>query len=95
MALKQDFSEHLKAQIGIWRAQIKEHQQQLEQTGAMARANYENAIAQMEANAEEAGKLLNNVQQASENAWNDMQAATQKAFEQLQKGWADAIGRFM
>jgi hypothetical protein len=95
MALKQDFSEQLNAQISVWRAQIKEHRQQLEQAGAKARADYENAIAQMEANAEEAGKLLQNVQQTSENAWKDMQTAALKALEQLQKGWADAIGRFM
>jgi hypothetical protein len=49
----------------------------------------------MEANAVEAGKLLQNVQQASENAWKDMQTAALKALEQLQKGWAEAIGRFM
>src|SRR6266566_8081975 len=95
MTVKQDFSDQLKAQIDVWQAQIKYYQEQLEQASEKARADYEKAIAQMQANAEEANKLLQKVRDASESAWKDMQNATQKGFEQLQKGWADALGRFM
>jgi predicted nucleic acid-binding Zn-ribbon protein len=95
MTVKQDFSDQLKAQIDVWQAQIKNYQEQLEQASEKARADYQKAIAQMQANAEEANKLLQKVREAGESAWTDMQNATQKAFEQLQKGWADALGRFM
>jgi len=94
MALKQDFSEQLKGQIEIWQAQIKEYQVHLGEAGAKARADYERGIAQLRANADEAGQLLQKVQQANEAAWKDMQTASQKAFEQLQKGWSDALSRF-
>jgi DNA-directed RNA polymerase alpha subunit len=95
MTVKQDFSDQLKAQIDVWQAQIKYYQEQVEQASEKARADYEKAIAQMQANAEEANKLLQKVREAGESAWTDMQNATQKAFEQVQKGWADALGRFM
>ena len=45
-------------------------------------------------NVEQASKLLAQARDAQENAWKDMQAASQSAFERLQKGWADALGRF-
>jgi len=95
MALKQDFSDQLKRQIEVWQAQISEYQAHLGKAGAQARADYEGGIAKLRANAEEAGQLLEKVQHANEAAWKDMQAASQRAFEQLQKGWGDALGRFM
>jgi hypothetical protein len=48
----------------------------------------------MQEQAEQARKLLTQVQQASEAAWKDMRTAKQKALEQLQKGWAEALKRF-
>jgi hypothetical protein len=95
MALKQEFAKQIEAQLGVWQAQIKEHQQQMTQAGAEARSNYEKSIAMMQQNAEQAGKLLRQVQEANEKAWKDMQGATQKSLETLQKGWADAVSRFM
>ena len=95
MALKQDFSDQLKRQIEVWQAQISEYQAHLGKAGAQARADHEGGIAKLRANAEEAGQLLEKVQHANEAAWKDMQAASQRAFEQLQKGWGDALGRFM
>lgn len=94
MALKQHFAEQVKAQTDVWRAQIKEYQEQAEQAGAKARADFGDVVAQMEAQAEEAGKLFEKIQGASESAWKDMHTASQKALADLQKGWADAISRF-
>ena len=95
MSLKQDFAKQVKAQIDVWQAQIKDHQEQLEKAGAKARADYEKAVAQMRGKAEDARRLLDQVQKANENAWKDLQGSTQKAFAQLQKGWADALSRFL
>jgi hypothetical protein len=94
MALRQDFAEQVKAQTEVWRGQIKTYQEQMEQAGAKAMADYKKAMAQMEAKAEEARQLAEQVQSANEIAWKDMQSATAKAFAELQKGWADAISRF-
>jgi hypothetical protein len=94
MALKEDFAEQVKAQTEVWRSQIKDFQEQMEQAGAKAAAQYKQAVAQMEAKADEARKLAEQVQSANEHAWKDMHAATTRAFAELQKGWADAIARF-
>jgi|1186.fasta_scaffold736667_2 predicted nucleic acid-binding Zn-ribbon protein len=95
MALKQDFAKVIESQIAVWQAQIKEHQEQMGKAGTEARAGYEKAVSTMRENAEQAGKLLHQVRDAGEGAWKDMQASSQQAFERLQKGWADALGRFL
>jgi hypothetical protein len=92
--IKNSFTEQLRAQADIWRAQLKDYQQQAEQAGDKVRADYKTAIAQLENQAEEARKLLEKVQTANEAAWSDMQSASQKAFVELQRGWADALSRF-
>jgi len=94
MSLKEQFAEQLKSQTDIWQAQIKDYQEQVQQAGAKAQADYKTAVAQMEEKAEEARKLFQQVQSANENAWKDMQTATQKAFAEIQKGWADALSHF-
>jgi hypothetical protein len=95
MALKQDFQQQLQNQLAVWQGQIKEYQERVAQAQASARADYEKAVATLRQNAEQASKLLSQVQQANENAWNDMQLASQRSFAELQKGWADALARFL
>ena len=98
MALKQDFTKQLESQVAAWQGQIKDYQERMAQAGTQltqqARTDYEKGLAQLQANAEEAGKLLAQAREASEGAWQDMQAASSKAFVQLQHGWADALKRF-
>ncbi|MFL5335134.1 MAG: hypothetical protein ACJ8H8_18575 [Geminicoccaceae bacterium] len=94
MSLKQDFAEQIEKQIAVWQAQIRDHQERLAQAGAEARASYEKAVASMRENVEQANRLLAQAREEQEGAWKDMQAASQGAFEQLQKGWADALRRF-
>jgi hypothetical protein len=94
MAIKQDFEKQIQNQLAVWQAQIKDYQERLKDAGAKAQADTEKSITQLQAQAEEAKKLLGQVQQASEAAWKDVHAANLKALEQLQKGWADALKRF-
>jgi peptidoglycan hydrolase CwlO-like protein len=94
MALKQDFAQQIENQIAVWRAQVGEYQERMGQAGTEARANYEKAVATMRENVEQANKLLAQVRAAQEGAWKDAQDASRKAFEQIQKGWADALARF-
>ena len=94
MSLNQEFAKQIESQIAVWQAQIRDHQERLAQAGAEARANYEKAIAGMRENVEQANQLLARARQAQEGAWKDMQVASQSAFEQLQKGRADALRRF-
>jgi len=94
MVMKQDFAHRVKAQMDVWQGQIKDYQEQLEQAGDKAKAEYKKAVALMQKRADEARKLFEDAQSASESAWQDVQRANQKAFAQLQKGWADAVSRF-
>jgi uncharacterized coiled-coil DUF342 family protein len=94
MAVKESFADQLKAQSDIWKAQVKDYQERVEQAGEQARGEYKKAMEQMQAKADEARKLADQVRSANEAAWKDMVTASQKAFAELQKGWADAVSRF-
>jgi hypothetical protein len=94
MALKQDMARQIQAQVEVWQAQIAAHRERMAQAGEEAKANSEKAIAQLQDNAEQAQKLLRQVQDANEGAWKDMQQASLQSLERLQKGWADALARF-
>jgi uncharacterized coiled-coil DUF342 family protein len=94
MAMKQAFADQLKAQSEVWRGQLKDYQERLEQMSEQARTEYKKAMAQMEEKADEARKLADEVRGANEAAWKDTVSASQKAFAELQKGWADAVARF-
>lgn len=98
MALQQDFTKQLENQLATWQGQIADYQQRLGDAGAklgeQAKADYEKGLAQLQANADEAGKLLAQARDASSGAWQDMQSASGKALAQLQQGWADVLKRF-
>ena len=98
MAVKQDFAKQLESQIAVWQAQIKEHQDKMAQAGAAAtaeaKAAYEKSVTALQAQTEQATKLLAETRTASEAAWKDMQGASAKALAQLQQGWAEALRRF-
>ena len=91
---KEDFADQLKAQSDVWKAQLKDYQEHLEQMSEKAREDYKKAMEQMAEKSEEARKMAERIRGANEAAWNDMFSASQKAFAELQKGWADAVGRF-
>jgi len=78
----------------VSQGKIKDYQEQLNQAGEKAKAEYIKAMAQMQEKADEARKLFEHSQSATESAWKDMYAANQKAFAELQKGWAEALSHF-
>ena len=92
--MKNNFADQLKSQSDVWKAQVKDYQARVEQMSEKAREDYKKAMEQMEAKAEDARKMAENVRGANEAAWKDMVSASQKAFAELQRGWADAVGRF-
>jgi len=78
----------------VWKAQIKDFQEQLEKASAQSQEEYKKMVAQLQEKIEEAMKMFERVKAANETAWKDMQIANQKALAALQKGWAEALSRF-
>ena len=92
--MKQTFADQLKGQSEVWKSQVKDYQERMEQMSDKAREDYKKAMEQMEAKAEEARNMAEKVRGANEAAWNDMVSASQKAFTEMQRGWAEAVSRF-
>ena len=92
--MKESFADTIKAQSDIWKSQVKDYQERVEQMSEKARDDYKTSMEQMASKAEEARKMADHVRGANEAAWKDMISASQKAFVELQRGWADALARF-
>jgi hypothetical protein len=92
--MKQTFADQLKGQSEVWKSQVKDYQERMEQMSDKAREDYKKAMEQMEAKAEEARNMAEKVRGANEAAWKDMVSASQKAFTEMQRGWAEAVSRF-
>jgi hypothetical protein len=89
-----DFARQLESQMRIWEAQVREYQAQMQSASTQMRSDYEKAVAEMQNNIDRAREMLEGARGANETAWNDLSSASLKAFEQLQKGWADALSRY-
>ena len=94
MALKQEFASRSSSRLPSGRRRSKTTRNGSPRPAQQRVRRLEKSIAAMRENVEQATKLLAQARDAQENAWKDMQAASQSAFAQLQKGWADALGRF-
>ena len=66
--MKQSFADQLKGQSDVWKSQVKDYQERMEQMSDKAREDYKKAIEQMEAKAEEARNMAEKVRGANEAA---------------------------
>ena len=94
MALQEMLAQQLEAQIKEWEKQSKDFKAKVEKAETQVRGEYEKNLKTLENKTEQAGKMLSQVQQANEAAWKDMEASTTRAFEELKKGWEEAIARY-
>ena len=89
-----DFTRQLESQMRIWEAQLREYQAQMQSAATQMRADYEKAVVELQGQIDTGQEMLKQVQSANETAWNDISSASLKAFEQLQRGWAEALSRY-
>ncbi len=94
MTTQDNFVAETQKQIEEWQTQLADLTKQLENAQAQTKAEFKKGIAEMEDRISHATTMVQQAQQANEKAWNDMEAATKKAFDQLQKGWQQALSRY-
>ncbi len=94
MATQNMFINETQKQIEEWQTQLADFTKQLENAQAQNKAEFEKGIAEMEDAIGQATTMVQQTQKANEKAWNDMEAATTKTFDQLQKGWQQALSRY-
>ncbi len=94
MALQEMFAQQLETQIKEWEKQTGDFKAKVEKAGTQVRAEYEKNLKALENKTDQAAKMLSQVQQVNEAAWKDMEASTTRAFEELKKGWEEAIARY-
>ena len=94
MATQNMFINETQKRIEEWQTQLADLTKQLENAQAQNKAKFEKGIVEMKDSIGQATTMVQQAQQANEKAWNDMEAATKKAFDQLQKGWQQALSRY-
>ena len=93
MVGKQQLADQLEAQSEIWRAQVKDYQERLEQMGEQARSEYKKTMEQMQAKAEEGANLPSRFAAPTRPRGTTWSQQTRKLL-QSSTGWADAVSRF-
>ena len=94
MTQQEMFAQQLEAQIKEWEKQTGDFKAKVEKAEAQGRAEYEKNLKTLEKKTDQAAKMLSQVQQSNETAWKDMEASTTRAFEEIKKGWEEAITRY-
>ena len=94
MALQDMFAKQLQEQIKLWEGQAKEIKAKSAEATAQVRAEYDKSLENLDKSLDQARKMLPEIQKANASAWKDMEASTSRAFDELKKGWEEAIARY-
>lgn len=94
MSEKQAYEKKLQARYDQWSAEIDKMKAKSDQVGADLQLEYELKIKELRAMQETAGKRLNELKDASDDAWKDLRVGVDVAWESLGNALRSAQSRF-
>ncbi len=94
MTTRKEYIEKLKARIDLWNAKIAEAEARFGEAEADAKLAGKEELQEMRAMCDEAQEKLNEVQSASEDAWQDMKGGVRAAWNSLESAFETASHRF-
>lgn len=91
---KSAYRQKLEARLDQWRAEIDKLQAKAVEASADARLEYDKQIKALRNQQEEARQKLNELDDASSEAWKDLKSGLQKAWDDLGTAVRKATERF-
>ncbi|MCE8035951.1 MAG: hypothetical protein LPK20_06930 [Halomonas sp.] len=93
MNRRDEFIERMKAQLDEWNAEIEALAERARQASAEAQVRYQDDIERLRRRRDETWRRLEELQYASEAAWDTLQQGLDDAWELLRKALRDAQRR--
>jgi uncharacterized coiled-coil DUF342 family protein len=94
MSTKEDFVRKMHAKLDQWNAEIDALTAKADQAGAEARAEYHKQLDTLRGKRDHARSKLNELESASEGAWQDLRAGVELAWESVSEAVRSATSRF-
>lgn len=94
MEKRQEYVENMKAKIDEWNADINKLEAKIKQSSIEAQKDYQEQLANLKAKRDEASARLDELQSASDDAWEDIKEAAENAWTSVESGLKSAFSRF-
>ncbi|MBU1396471.1 MAG: hypothetical protein KKE84_10090 [Gammaproteobacteria bacterium] len=94
MSTKEEFVRKMHAKLDQWNAEIDALSAKANAAEAGARAEYHKQLEVLRSNRDHARSKLNEVESASEGAWQDLKAGVELAWESVSEAVRSATARF-
>ncbi len=94
MSMKEAYEKKIEAQLKEWNADIDKLQARADSAEADAQLEYYQQIDDLRAKQEEAQTKLDELKEASDDAWEDLKAGVNSARDSLGDGLRSAISRY-
>lgn len=94
MDMKTEYTEKLKAQLNVWSAEIDYLEAKIKQSEVGMRAKLEDALADIKKDRTQAESKLQQMLDASDDAWEELKAGGDAAWERIKIALAKAKSSF-
>lgn len=94
MSAKEAYIKKLRANLDEWRADIIKLKAQAERAESEAQLSYYKEIEELRTRQEEARDKLDELREASDDAWEDMKIGLDKAWDDINQAMKRAVSRF-
>jgi uncharacterized coiled-coil DUF342 family protein len=94
MSTKQAYEKKLQAKLDEWNAEIDKLKAKANSAEADAQLEYNRQIDELRTKQNEAQKKLDELKEASEDAWKDLKAGIENAWDSLGSSIKSAVSRF-
>ena len=92
---KQAYEDKLQAQLDLWKAEMAKLRAQADVASAEARIKINQHMEKLMDEQKQAHEKLEELQQASSDAWHDMKSGVDKSFEIFSASVKSAMSRFL
>lgn len=94
MASKEAYRKKLEAQLKEWDAKLDVLSAKAQKATADARINYENELESLKSKRAAAFRMLEDMGERGENAWEDMKDGVEKVWDEMSKAIEKVAARF-
>lgn len=94
MSMKEAYQNKLRARLDEWDADIRKLKARAERAKADIQIDYHKQLTSLEAKRKEAADRLDELEEASEDAWVDLKAGIEQAWDSLGDALKTARSRF-